>query len=40
MLDMDPLPDPVRWLAVSIDMPLPETEELERVLRDTFRLRV
>jgi SpoVK/Ycf46/Vps4 family AAA+-type ATPase len=37
MLDMDPLPDPVLRLAVSIDMPLPDTEELEKVLRDTFR---
>lgn len=37
MLDMDPLPEPVRRLAVSIDMPLPGTEELEKVLRDTFR---
>lgn len=37
LLDLDPLPESIRRLAVAIDMPLPTKEELEEVIRFTFR---
>src|SRR5262249_21681415 len=37
LLDLEPLPEPIRRLAVSIEMPLPTADELEKVIRDTFR---
>jgi len=37
LLDLEPLPEPIRRLAVSIEMPLPTADELEKVVRDTFR---
>ena len=37
LLDLEPLPESVHRLAVSVDMPLPSAEELEKVIRDTFR---
>ena len=37
LLDLDNLPEPIRRLAVSIDMPLPSVEELQKVIRFTFR---
>jgi SpoVK/Ycf46/Vps4 family AAA+-type ATPase len=37
LLDLEPLTESIRRLAVSIEMPLPTAEELEKVVRDTFR---
>ncbi len=37
LLDLDPLPESIRRLAVAVEMPLPTTEEMEKVIRFTFR---
>ena len=37
LLDLEPLPESVRRLTVSIEMPLPSVTELEKVIRETFR---
>jgi SpoVK/Ycf46/Vps4 family AAA+-type ATPase len=37
LLDLEPLPEPIRRLAVSIEMPLPTADDLEKVIRETFR---
>jgi len=37
LLDLEPLTEAVRRLAVSIEMPLPTAEELEKVVAETFR---
>lgn len=37
LLDLDPLPEPSRRLAMTVDMPLPNADELVEVIRATFR---
>lgn len=37
LVDADPLPDALRRLTVSLDLPLPDAADLERLIRDTFR---
>jgi SpoVK/Ycf46/Vps4 family AAA+-type ATPase len=37
LLDLEPLSEVVRRLTVPVEMPLPSAEDLEKVLRDTFR---
>jgi SpoVK/Ycf46/Vps4 family AAA+-type ATPase len=37
LLDLDPLPEPSRRLAMTVDMPLPGADELIEVIRATFR---
>jgi hypothetical protein len=37
LVEADPLPPHVRRLAVTLQLPLPGPEELERVVRDTYR---
>jgi SpoVK/Ycf46/Vps4 family AAA+-type ATPase len=37
LLDLEPLSEAIRRLAVSIEMPLPTAEELEKVVTETFR---
>jgi ATP-dependent 26S proteasome regulatory subunit len=36
LIDADPLPEQVRRLAVPLKLPLPNEDELEKVVRDTF----
>jgi SpoVK/Ycf46/Vps4 family AAA+-type ATPase len=37
LLDLEPLPEAIHRLAVSVEMPLPTSDELERVIRETFK---
>jgi SpoVK/Ycf46/Vps4 family AAA+-type ATPase len=36
LVDADPLPEPIRRLATPLSLPLPESAELEHIVRDTF----
>ena len=37
LFDLEPLPESIRRLAVSVEMPLPTAEELTKVIRETFK---
>jgi SpoVK/Ycf46/Vps4 family AAA+-type ATPase len=37
LFDLEPLPEAIRRLTIPLDMPLPTAEELEKVIRHTFR---
>ncbi|HJZ94275.1 MAG TPA: AAA family ATPase [Gemmataceae bacterium] len=37
LLDLEPLPESTRRLVVTVEMPLPTSNELEKVIRSTFR---
>jgi SpoVK/Ycf46/Vps4 family AAA+-type ATPase len=37
MLDLAPLPEPIHRLAIPVEMPLPTSQELESVIKQTFR---
>ena len=37
LFDLEPLPETIRRLAVALEMPLPSAEELEKVIRETFK---